>query len=213
MAINFPVFIKPTDRGGGLGIDSKSVAQNYNELNLKIRSIAMKYQSDSLIEEYLPGREFSVAILKNPNLSFEVMPVELIAQPNINGMQLLGGKHKSANTEKVIEITDKILKAKVNNLAISAFSVLGARDYGRIDIRLDKNGTPQFLEANLIPSLICGYGSFPKACIINKNISYESMILNIVKLAFARYSNIHENTSESSINGVFPYYEPVLESV
>jgi len=63
---------------------------------------------------------------------------------------------------------------------------LGARDYGRIDIRLDATGTPHFLEANLIPSLISGYGSFPKACVMNIGLEYEPMIMRIANLGLSR---------------------------
>lgn len=45
---------------------------------------------------------------------------------------------------------------------------------------------PNFLEANLIPSLIEGFGNFPKACLLNENLDYESIILRIVNLAFAK---------------------------
>jgi D-alanine-D-alanine ligase len=187
MRLTFPLFIKPTNRGGGLGVNSDSVANNFYELETKVQSIAANLGSDSLVEEYLPGREFSVAILKDEaSEEFAVMPVELIAPPDERGLLLLSGKVKSSNSERVIAVTDEIIKSKVTALAIDAFEALGARDYGRIDIRLDKEGTPHFLEANLIPSLISGYGSFPKACALNINLDYEQMILSIVRLGLAR---------------------------
>jgi D-alanine-D-alanine ligase len=187
MCLTFPLFIKPTNRGGGLGVNSDSVANNFYELETKVQSIAANLGSDALIEEYLPGREFSVAILKDEDSAeFAVMPVELIAPPNERGLLLLSGKVKSSNSERAIAVTDEIINSKVTALAIDAFEALGARDYGRIDIRLDKEGTPHFLEANLLPSLISGYGSFPKACVLNINLDYEQMILSIVRLGLAR---------------------------
>lgn len=187
MSLTFPVFIKPTNRGGGQGIGSDSVARNFTELQAKVQSITSRLQADSLIEEYLPGREFSVAILKHEHSAeFSVMPIELVAEPDKSGARLLGGDVKSSNTERVLEVTDKVIRSKVCALAMEVFYALGARDYGRIDIRLDEDGTPQFLEANLLPSLISGYGSFPKACVLNLGIDYESMILMIVKLGLTR---------------------------
>lgn len=184
--MNFPVFIKPTDRGGGLGINADSIAFNFKQLQLKVRSINNKYDSAALVEEYLPGREFSVAILKEElSDDYLVMPIELVAPKNQNGYRLLSGYVKSSNSEQALAV-DNNDRSKVIELAIEVFKVLGARDYGRIDIRLDANGTPNFLEANLIPSLISGYGSFPKACQLNNKIDYESMILRITKLGLAR---------------------------
>jgi D-alanine-D-alanine ligase len=187
ISLNFPVFIKPADRGGGLGIDEHSIANNYAELMSKVQSITNEYGSESLIEEYLPGREFSVAILRHENSTeFSVMPIELIAEPDENGVCLLSGNVKSSNTEVVLGVTDVDIKSDIMILAMNAFNSLGARDYGRIDIRLDDEGTAHFLEANLIPSLISGYGSFPKACVINKQLNYEDMVLHIVRLGFER---------------------------
>ncbi len=183
----FPLFIKPINRGGGLGIDSDSVVHNFEELCLKVRLISKRLHTDSLIEEYLPGREFSVAILKDRiKEGYHIMPIELVSHPDKYGRLLLSKKVKESNIERVLVVTDQSIKSKITDLSIKAFHALGARDYGRIDIRLDKNGTPHFLEANLIPSLINGYGSFPKACMLNINLEYEAMILNIVKLALSR---------------------------
>ncbi|CAN5644135.1 hypothetical protein BH23PAT1_BH23PAT1_2150 [soil metagenome] len=186
----YPSFVKPTNRGGGVGIDADSIVHNFNELESKIISIAVNLKSDSLIENYLPGREFSVAILKDEyHDKYLSMPVELTAEPDVNGDCVISGTTKSSNTEIVMPVDDERLKDKLNTLALDVFMELGARDYGRIDIRLDADGVPHFLEANLLPSLISGYGSFPKACEINIGWGYERMILAIVKLAFSRNSD------------------------
>lgn len=185
--ISYPVFIKPTSRGGGAGIDSNSVANDFEQLQSKVASIAADHNSDSLIEGYLSGREFSVAILKDEDSSdYSLMPLELIAPQNENGLRLLSAAVKSADTETFVEVTDQNIKSKITELALDVFQALGARDYGRIDIRLDEKGTPHFLEANLIPSLLDGYGNFPKACLMNIDLEYEPMILSIVRLGLDR---------------------------
>jgi len=213
ITLTFPLFIKPTNRGGGLGVDMNSMVHNFEQLQSKVRSITTDFQSDSLIEEYLPGREFSVAILKDEHSDkFSVMPIELVAQPDKRGIRLLSGAVKSSNTEIVLAVTDKAIRSKVCALAMDVFHALGARDYGRIDIRLDESGTPQFLEANLIPSLISGYGSFPKACVLNIDMDYEPMILSIVRLAFARELKVEQNYPiPSQENGIaMPSLEPAF---
>jgi D-alanine-D-alanine ligase len=195
--LEFPLFVKPTNRGGGLGIDNNSLVNNAAELYSKINSLG-RLQSDVLVEEYLPGREFSVAILENEHFEDHlVMPIELIAPVGDGGARILSGKIKSMDAEQAIEIDDKIIKSEVKQLAMEVFLALGARDYGRIDIRLDKFGVPQFLEANLIPSLIGGYGSFPKACVINMDLDYESMIMKIVRLGLARKLDGNDDNHKS----------------
>lgn len=184
--LQFPVFIKPTSRGGGLGIDSDSVAHTFEQLQAKVQTIATKHYSDSLVEEYLQGREFSVAILKQEDvLAYAVMPIELIAPPDQRGARILSAHVKSSNTEQAIAVAGPA-RQHVCQLALDVFQALGGRDYGRIDIRMDAHGTPHFLEVNFIPSLISGYGSFPKACMLNKHIDYETMILSITRLGMAR---------------------------
>lgn len=213
MKLSLPVFIKPTDRGGGLGIDEGSLANSFEDIQAKTQSITDTLQSDSLIEEYLPGREFSVAILKNTDSEeFSVMPIELAAPLGQEGSCLLSGDVKSSNTEVILEVTDPNLNSELTTLARGAFLALGARDYGRIDIRLDKHGTPHFLEANLLPSLISGYGSFPKACVLNIGLDYESMILRIVQLGLARTADNNENVFEYTNSLTFPSLETALKS-
>jgi D-alanine-D-alanine ligase len=190
MPLEFPLFVKPANRGGGLGIDSASVVQDFRSLSAKVNSIINDLHSDVLIEEYLDGREFSVAILKEQYSDrFLVMPIELVAPVDENGNRLLSGNVKSSNAEQALEVHDVIIRSSVTTLALAAFLALGARDYGRIDIRLDKKGTPHFLEANLLPSLISGYGSFPKASVLNAGLDYEAMIMRIVELGLTRQFN------------------------
>jgi D-alanine-D-alanine ligase len=204
--LNYPLFIKPTSRGGGQGIDSDSVVHNFEQLSLKVQAITTRLRSDVLVEEYLPGREFSVAILKDEDSAgYLAMPLELVAPPDKNGARLLSGQIKSSNTEVVLVVTDEVIKSKVTALALKVFHALGARDYGRIDIRLDAAGSPHFLEANLIPSLICGYGSFPKACVLNIGMEYEAMIMRIAKLGLAHKINDIEDDLES-IEMIDPVY-------
>jgi len=187
--LDYPLFVKPTDRGGGLGIDSNSVVRNFAALQSKVASI-FALHSDALIEEYLSGREFSVAILKDELTSeYTAMPLELVAERDNNGSRILSAEVKSSNAEAVSMVTDQALKARLCSLATGVFHALGGQDYGRIDIRLDQFGEAHFLEANLLPSLISGYGSFPKACEMNIGLGYEEMINRIVRLGLAHVAH------------------------
>jgi D-alanine-D-alanine ligase len=189
--LSYPLFIKPTKLGGGLGVDTKSLVRNFNQLKLKVKSITHSHNSDSLVEEYLSGREFSVAIIKSKSSAdYLKFPIELLAPDSGQNVRILSSEVKSADAEKAIIITDLNLKKIINDLALACFNSLGGRDYGRIDIRLDSQGTPNFLEANLIPSLISGYGSFPKACLLNSGIDHPTIIKTIVDLAFERTNTV-----------------------
>src|SRR5665213_3269383 len=64
-ALRFPLFVKPANLGGGQGISEHSLVHNLEELELQISSVMASCDTDVLVEEYLPGREFSVAILED----------------------------------------------------------------------------------------------------------------------------------------------------
>jgi D-alanine-D-alanine ligase len=199
MPLRYPVFIKPTNRGGGAGIDRDSVADNSVKLQAKVASISALLDADSLVEEYLPGREFSVTIMKGiDSAEFSVIPLELVAEPDRQGVRMLSAAVKQSNTERVLEVADGPIRSQLCELAVGAFTALGARDYGRIDIRLNEQGQAQFLEANLMPSLISGYGTFPKACVLGLALDYESMLLQIVELGMARCSSTNGHSYDDA---------------
>ncbi len=187
LPLDFPLFIKPPRFGAGQGIGDDSVVRNFDEFKAKVSAISVNHRSDSLAEEYLIGREFTVALLRTPDGQLLGMPTELLPISNSNGDKIIGKAMKKSDVETpVTSVPAGKLKNSIIELAKHAFIALGARDYGRVDIRLGKDGQPYFLEANLIPSLIDGSGNFQKACLINEGIDYEEMLLRIVDLAFNR---------------------------
>ena len=183
--LTFPLFVKPTDRGHSKGIDEQSVVHTHAELQAKIISIHDGIKSDALVEEYLPGREFSVAVIEDADGGHMAMPIEILSPTDENGYNFLSSAVKRADSEEVVYVADGTLKMTVNDLAIDVFKSLGARDYGRIDIRLDGHGAPCFIEANLTPGL-SNHGYLARCFFINEQIDYDDMIFAIVGLGFKR---------------------------
>jgi D-alanine-D-alanine ligase len=184
--LRFPLFVKPTNRGDSKGIDEFSVVHSDAELATKIRSIHTDCSSDALIEEYLPGREFSVAVIKQAHSEeLLAMPIEITSPVDTKGNSFLSEAVKQADSEEVVAVTGAELKQKLNALAIGVFSALGSRDYGRIDMRLDTSGNPHFIEANLMPGL-SNHGYLSSCFYLNGRITYDAMILWIVDLALER---------------------------
>jgi D-alanine-D-alanine ligase len=191
--LRFPLFVKPTNRGDSKGVDEKSVVYSDAELRSKIQSIHTDLKSDALIEEYLPGREFSVAVIKQPGSDeLLAMPIEITAPIDRKGNSFLSEAVKEADSEKVLAVNDLALKQTINTLAVGVFRALGSRDYGRIDMRLDASGAPSFIEANLMPGL-SNHGYLSRCFYLNENIGYEDMIRSIVDLGLARSTaQLHE---------------------
>ena len=184
--LKFPLFVKPTNRGDSKGIDEKSVVYSQLELETKIVSIHNDCSSDALIEEYLPGREFSVAVIKQLDSDdLWAMPVEITAPADTKGHSFLSEAVKEADTEKVAAVKDPALRSALNALAVGVFKTLGSRDYGRIDMRLDSSGIPSFIEANLMPGL-SDHGYLSQCFAMNEGIAYEDMIVSVIDLGFER---------------------------
>ena len=181
--LQFPLFVKPSNKSGGQGIDTFSIVHTTAQLESKIRSIHLEDDTDALIEEYLPGREFSIAVIGGPDDTFVAMPLELVADKDSNGDRIRSQAVKTSDSEDMNHITDPIERLLLESFAIEAFRALGGAGYGRIDVRFDGFGVPFFLEANHIPSLIQKDSSFLQAYEMTIGKNYEAMILHIVSLA------------------------------
>jgi len=185
MPIEFPLFIKPIYEGGGKGINEGSVVRNFKEFEDKILDLHNEGNKEILVERYLSGREFTIGVIRNlTTKKLDAFPVELIPQKNSRGDRILGEKDKQEDLELVVSIKEKKIFDSVARFAKKAFKALGARDYGRIDLRMDCNNQLYFLEANLIPGL--GGGYFSRALSIVGEISYSKMIKTLAALAIKR---------------------------
>jgi len=185
--IPFPLFIKPISGGDSRGIDSSSIVYNFSDFKKKVLDIKKKYNLASLVETYLPGKEYSVGIFEdNANGYLRALPVEIIIKKNINGHCILDFDVKKNDVEKVVAVKDIKIFNKLSKLAKDSFKALGAKSLGRIDIKMNSNGVPHFMEANLMPGLRRGY--FYRSCVLNLGMNYEDMIFNIANTGLS--SNI-----------------------
>jgi len=176
--IAFPLFIKPLTGGDSRGVDTNSIVYDFLSFQAKVLDIKCKHNLRSLVETYLSGKEYSVSILQdNSNGNLKAMPIEIVVDKNINGHCILDYDIKKNDQEKVIAVTDNKIYNQLSDLSKDAFKVLGGKSLGRIDIKMNHNRVPHFIEANLMPGLRNGY--LYRACLFNLGMSYEQMILTI----------------------------------
>jgi len=190
--IEFPLIVKPVSEDGSIGIDSGSVVDSVKELMERIHYLHEEFDSPALIEEYIEGREIYAAILGNDNA--EVLPlIELDLSRLPKGAPRIAGQDvkfdqeteafkltKSAPADDLDEETTK----KLQDTALAAYRALKLRDYGRIDMRLNKKGQVYVIEANPNPWLASA-AEFTMAA-RKAGYSYADMIEKIVELARAR---------------------------
>ena len=184
----FPLFLKPLDAANGNGIDDLSFVTDFAQYQSKITSLYETFQQPVLVEEYLDGREFTVAVIKTRDETLIVSAIEVIPPASSNGLRILGAQAKKDDTEELIKIVDEDVKARVITLATDAFNSLGVRDFGRIDIKTNNHGDCFFMEANLVPGMTFGSSYFPQACEITHQFAYHKVIELLLDGGLARTS-------------------------
>ena len=190
LPVTFPLFLKPLDAANGNGIDDLSYVTNFTDYESKVASLYDTFNQPILVEEYLDGREFTVAVIKARNGKLIASAVEIIPPTSTHGLRILGAQTKKDDSEKLIEIVDDEVKNRVTTLAIEAYKTLGVRDFGRIDIKTDNHGECFFMEANLVPGMTCGSSYFPEACDIAHEFAYGKVIELLLAEGLARVSVI-----------------------
>ncbi|MDA7763629.1 D-alanine--D-alanine ligase [Pelagibacterales bacterium] len=176
--IDFPLFVKPVSGGDSIGINSKSIVHDFAAFEKKVLDIKLKQNTSALVETYLSGKEYSVGIFEDSdNHNLKAMPIEISVKANSEGYQILDFNVKKNDTEIVLPVKDSKIFNDLSKLAKDAFTALGGKSLGRIDIKMDHLGVPHFIEANLMPGLQQGY--FYRSCVLNLNMNYDDMILSI----------------------------------
>lgn len=186
LPFTFPLFLKPLDAANGNGIDDLSYVTNFTEFESKVTSLYSSFGQPVLVEEYLDGREFTVAVFKKNNNGLIISAVEVIPPTSTNGLKILGSQAKKDDSETMMKIDDNDMKNRVTALAKDAFHGLGVRDFGRIDIKTKQNGECFFMEANLVPGMTYGSSYFPEACKIAHNFDYDKVVELLLAGGIAR---------------------------
>lgn len=188
LPLGFPLFIKPNDAANGNGVDDQSFVKNFREYESKLKSLFATYKQPVLIEEYLDGREFTVSIIEVENSQFFVAAVEIIPKKSLSGLRILGHAAKAKNLEDIKKISEVELSNKIKSIALRAFSKLGARDFGRVDIKLNQKEECFFMEANLVPGMKENTSYFPRAFELEHKTSYDEVIKLVIKQGLNRIS-------------------------
>ncbi|MDP2714764.1 D-alanine--D-alanine ligase [Rheinheimera sp.] len=137
------VMVKPANEGSSIGMSAASTAA---ELEQAIRA-ALKYDSEILVERWIDGREFTVAILNG-----QVLPVVEMRTPR--AFYDYEAKYQASSTEYLCPAPLSAEQtAAMQDTALKAFNAVGASGWGRVDIMLDQSGQHFLLEVNTVPGM------------------------------------------------------------
>jgi D-alanine-D-alanine ligase len=186
VALPYPLFAKPVAEGTGKGVSSASRVTTPRELRSVTTTLLEKYRQPVLVEAFLPGREFTVGLLGTGAAARALGSMEVHLGPQADpGVYTFENKEHWEGRVSYSLLTEEPLRYVVETLAVLAWRALGCRDGGRLDIRLDAAGVPNFIEANPLAGLNPGHSDLPFICRF-KGIPYERLIADLVTSAADR---------------------------
>ena len=199
-ALKFPLMVKPNKEGSSKGILDKNVVRDAKNLKRAISEVSENFTKEIIVEEYIEGREFTVAVLGNGDKARVLPIVEQKFDFLPKGMNRIASfelkwlyEDKLKNLHDAYDcpaILDKKIKIEIENTAKEVCKVLDVRDASRMDFRLTNKNELYFLEINTLPGInpdesIISY--FPLAA-RTADLSFKEMIGEILKSARMRYN-------------------------
>jgi len=180
--LNYPLFVKPVSEGTGKGITDKSLVNTVEELEKMVRWILSEFHQPALIEEYLPGREFTVGVVGYGNEAQVIGGMEVMTINNLPYSVEVKENYQNYCTYKPLDadITDEC-----KSVALRAWKALDAVDAGRIDLKADRYGNICFIEANPLAGLNPVHSDLPILARMY-GIEYQTLLEMIMMAAIRR---------------------------
>ena len=158
----FPLIVKPLNREASEGIAQASIVDNWDACRDRASWVALKLQSDVIVEEYIHGRELYVAVFESSGIVKAMPPRELFfdkldkSQPMVATYKAKwDNKYRTRwgiSTGRAVDLPQALTKT-INEASLRVFKSLGLTGYARIDWRMTAAGEPVFIEANPNPAL------------------------------------------------------------
>jgi len=195
----FPLFVKPVFEGSGKGVSVRSVCKTRSQLVKQVSKLLATYAEPVLIETYLQGPEFTVAVLGNGDearclpivgMNFDTLPK---GAPPIYGYEAKWLWDSPAHPLEIFDCPARIpdsLAEDIRSAALAAYRVLECRDWCRIDIRCDAANRPMVVELNPLPGILPNprdNSCFPKAARA-AGMGYDELIRTVADIAWRRIS-------------------------
>lgn len=165
------VMVKPANEGSSIGM---AIANNADELNAALIN-AFKYDQQILVEAWLSGAEFTVAILGD-----EALPVISMVTPH--EFYDYQAKYESKSTQYLCPCgLDADVENELKNISLKAFKATGAQGWGRVDLMQDEQGNFNLLEVNTVPGMTVT-SLVPKAAKV-AGLSFEQLVTRVLQLS------------------------------
>lgn len=171
-----PVIIKPSLEGSSIGM---SKANNQRELQQGWKDAA-QYNCPVYAEQWIIGQEYTIAILNG-------IALPMIRLETPNQFYDYDAKYEANTTQYhfpcgLTEIEEK----DIQQMALKACDVIGVKGWGRVDVFIDQQQQPQFIEVNTVPGMT-DHSLVPMAAKA-AGISFEDLVWRILETSYERSS-------------------------
>ena len=190
--LEWPVIVKPAQQDASVGLDQESVCTDQEQLEQRVQYVLETYGAPVLVEEFIHGREFNVALVELPDLQY-LPPSDIVfpeERPGCWPILTYDGKWKPESSDYEItppkfpaDISPRLAE-RLGNIAMQAYRLLGCKDYARVDFRMKPNGKPFILEVNPNPEISPDAGF--AGCLGSAKIAHQDFIVRLIRHALHR---------------------------
>ncbi len=192
----FPYLLKPNEEGSSIGITEENMVQDKTQLQTKLNQMIKEYQQPILVEQFIEGREFSTGLLgrvsEDPEV-LSILEIDFSKFPEVGGVYGQRAKTVLDSLEHYIcpaQIPEK-LKNILEQLSGNIWCALEAKDFARIDFRMNSEGKLFFLEINPLPGMDFDTEendlSFYPYMAMKSGYTYDDLVRRLLESACARY--------------------------
>ena len=189
VALPFPLFLKPVAEGSGKGVNGRSKVDDAAGLRAVAQGLLQQFSQPVLVEEFLPGREFTVGITGTGADACVLGVLEIVPGENYIGHSY-GLENKEGWEDKLTVVrAQSDIALQAGEVVLAAWRVLRCRDGGRADVRLDAAGQPRFIEVNPLAGIRPGYSDL---CFIAdfEGLDYQGLIGKFMASFLARHPEL-----------------------
>jgi D-alanine-D-alanine ligase len=185
IALRYPLFAKPIAEGTGKGVTARSRISDADELRDICQGLLEEYRQPVLVEEYLPGREFTTGIIGTGAAASAVGTMEVIMREGAEPNAYTYVNKEDCDERIVYELVRGKEARACAEISLLAWRALGCRDAGRVDLRMDSKGEVSFMEVNPLAGLHPKHSDLPIVCSM-VGITFQDLIHRIMASARSR---------------------------
>lgn len=195
--LRYPLFAKPVQEGSSKGITERSYIRDGDELLAVVAELLEVYEQPVLLEEFLPGAEFTCGVLGNGKdarvlplvgIRFDVLPEGALPIYGFEAKWIWDRPDQPLRMFDCPAPIDDRLRDAIEDVTLRAYRAIGCRDWSRVDVRLDARGVPNVVEINPLPGILPDpedNSCLPKAAAA-AGMSYDELIQSCLIAAAKR---------------------------